>query len=112
MNEFLFLYRGGMTDGPPPTPEQMAPIMERWQAWFGKLGESGKLKDWGSPLKPQAKRVAAGGVLDGPHSTGRDTIGGYSVIKANDLAEAAEIAKGCPALETGGTVEVLAVQPM
>ncbi len=113
MNEFVFLYRGVMADGPAPSPEVMEAHMKRWQAWFGKLGEEGHLKDWGAPLQKDGKRVASGGVItDGPYSDGKEIIGGFSIVKAKDLAEAAKLAKGCPGIEEGGTVEVRQVQPM
>ncbi len=113
MNEFVFLYRGGMSDGTTPSPEAMQAIMKRWQDWFTKLGEEGRLKDWGAPLQREGRRVAAGGVItDGPFTEGKEVVGGYSIIKAKDLDEAAMIAKGCPTFDTGGSVEVRAVAPM
>ncbi len=112
MNEFVFLYRGGMSRED-RSPAEMEASMKRWQAWFAKLGEEGKLKDWGIPLQSEGKHVAAGGLItDGPYSEGKEVIGGFSVIKAKDLAEAAQIAKGCPTFESGGTVEVRPVQAM
>jgi hypothetical protein len=45
-------------------------------------------------------------VTDGPFAEAKDVIGGYTLITANDLAQAAEIAKGCPILDVGGAVEV------
>ncbi|MFI5264834.1 MAG: YciI family protein [Candidatus Kapaibacterium sp.] len=112
MNEFVFLYRGGM-DSAVASPEQMQAQMKRWQDWFAKLGNEGKLKDWGAPLQRDGKRVAVGGVItDGPFSEGKEVIGGFSIIKAKDLSEAAAIAKGCPVFEAGGNVEVRQVQPM
>jgi len=39
-------------------------------------------------------------------------IGGYSVVEAKDLDHAAELAKGCPILEVGGSVEVRPIQRM
>ncbi len=36
----------------------------------------------------------------------KNTVGGYLVISAKNLAEAAMIAKGCPILNNGGTVEL------
>ena len=33
-------------------------------------------------------------------------MGGYSVVKADSIDAAAELAKGCPVLLTGGNVEV------
>ena len=113
MNEFVFLYRGHASDGSKPSAEQMEAQMGRWQAWFGKLTAEGHLKDWGAPLQGEGKKVSAGGAItDGPYSEGKEVIGGFSIIKAKDLAEAAQIAKGCPCFETGGNVEIRPVQPM
>ena len=112
MNEFVFLYRGGMSDHQ-PSPKEMEAIMGKWQSWFAKLGEEGRLKDWGAPLQREGKRVAAGGIVtDGPFTEGKEVIGGYSIIKAKDINEAAQIAKGCPTFDTGGSVEVRPVAPM
>ena len=112
MNEFVFLYRGGMSEAQ-PSPKEMEAIMKRWQDWFKKLGEEGRLKDWGAPLQRGGKHVAAGGVItDGPYSEGKEVIGGYSIIKAKDITEAAALAKDCPTFDTGGSVEVRQVQPM
>src|SRR4051812_4486366 len=97
MNEFVFIYRGHGTEGGPLSPDAMQAQMQRWQAWFAKLGEEGKLKDWGAPLQQEGKQVAAGGIItDGPFSEGKEVVGGFSIIKAKDLKEAAEIAKSCP----------------
>jgi hypothetical protein len=87
--------------------------MQRWQAWAGKLTAEGQLKDFGVPLEREGKQVAVGGVItDGPFAEGKEIIGGFSIIKAKDLTEAAKIAKGCPIFENGGTVEVRPVMPM
>ena len=37
---------------------------------------------------------------------------GYSILAAGDLAAAGEMAKGCPLLSGGGTVEVHEVFPI
>ncbi|HET9136698.1 MAG TPA: YciI family protein [Candidatus Kapabacteria bacterium] len=113
MNEFVFLYRGGM-DGSTASAQEMQAQMGRWQAWLGKLQEEGKLKDFGAPLQSGAKLVASGGVItDGPFSEGKEIIGGYSIVKAKDIEEAAQIAKGCPIFQVPtGSVEVRPVQAM
>jgi len=36
----------------------------------------------------------------------RIRVGGYSIIQADTIDAAAELAKGCPALLTGGSVEI------
>jgi hypothetical protein len=45
-------------------------------------------------------------VTDGPFAEAKDVVGGYSLIKARDISEAAELAKGCPILDRSGRVEV------
>ena len=112
MNEFLYLFRNdhGATR---PSAEAMEAQMKRWQSWMGKLSEEGKLKDWGAPLHNEGKIVATGGVVtDGPYTDGKEIIGGYLIVKAKDLSEAAAISKGCPIFEAGGTVEVRPIAPM
>ncbi|MBS1903375.1 MAG: hypothetical protein JSS75_06720 [Bacteroidetes bacterium] len=113
MNEYVLLYRGGMSQDQ-VSAQEMEQQMKRWQDWFAKLGEEGRLKDWGAPLQREGKHVAKGGVItDGPFSEGKEIIGGYSIIKATDIAEAAMIAQDCPVLlAKQGSVEVRPVMPM
>lgn len=110
MSEFMYIYRGAQR---PTSPEQMQQIMQKWMAWFQDLAAQGKLVDRGQPLEAGGggKVVQAGTkmVTDGPFAEAKDLIGGYSLVQANDLDEAAELAKGCPVLEVGGSVEVRAV---
>ena len=49
-------------------------------------------------------------VVDGPYAEAKDIIGGYLSIEAKDLNQATELAKGCPILNIGGSVEVRQVQ--
>ena len=45
-------------------------------------------------------------VTDGPFAESKEAIGGYFLLRVKDRNEAAEIAKECPALKYGLTVEV------
>jgi len=94
MSEFTFLFRGD--DPTARSPEQMQKSMQKWLAWFKELGEKGHLKNPGHPLERTGKVVKGQqkGVHDGPYA------------EAKDLPLAIEIAKGCPGLEAGGSVEV------
>jgi len=82
---------------------------------FDLLGK-GKLKG-GAPLHPAAEAKTAktkGGkaiVVDGPYVETKDVIGGYFVVEADSMEEAAELARVCPAAAYGG-VEVRAIIPM
>jgi hypothetical protein len=111
MSEFTFLYRGRDTSA---SPEQMQKTMEKWVAWFKQLESTGALKQMGNPLEHNGKVVKSKQklVIDGPFAEAKDVIGGYSVVEAKDLDHAAELAKGCPILEVGGSVEVRPIQRM
>jgi hypothetical protein len=105
MSEFTFLYRGGER---PASAEQTQQSMQKWIAWFQELGANGQLKDRGQPLEGGGKVVKGSQkiVTDGPYAEAKDLVGGFSLIEAKDLAQAVEIAKGCPILAAGGSVEV------
>lgn len=45
-------------------------------------------------------------VTDGPYMESKEMVGGFFVVRAESLEAAIEIAKGCPDLELGGSVEV------
>jgi len=97
MGNFLFAYRGGqMAD----TEEEQQAAMARWGAWFGQLGDA--VVDGGNPFAASASVKSDGTTGDGAESG----LGGYSVITAGDLGAATELAKGCPVLENGGSVDV------
>ncbi|MFT3685020.1 MAG: YciI family protein [Phycisphaerales bacterium] len=105
MSEFVFLYRNGQR---PTSPEEAQQVLQKWMAWFKGLAEKGHVVDRGQPLERSGKVVQNGtkAVVDGPFAEAKDVVGGYSLIKAADIAEASELAKGCPVLDRGGYVEV------
>ena len=109
MSDFTFLYRGRDTSA---SPEQMQQTMQKWRSWFKELGEKGHLKDIGHPLENAGKVVKGKqkAVTDGPFAEAKDVVGGFTLIQARDLEQAAELSKGCPILEVGGSVEVRPIQ--
>ena len=110
MNEFVFLYRGGDR---PASAEQGQQAMQKWMAWFKDLAAKGHVVDRGQPLERTGKIVGNGKVVsDGPFAEMKDVVGGYTLIKAADVTQAAELAKGCPVLDRGGRVEVRPVMKL
>jgi hypothetical protein len=102
MAKFLYLYSGGeMAE----TPEAQQESMRVWTAWFGTLGDS--LVDIGNPFAASSTVTA-----DGPGDGATSKLGGYSIINAESLADAAKKADGCPVLASGGSVEVYEAVPM
>ena len=111
MSEFTFLFRGRKTSG---SPEEMERHLEKWVAWMKELGAKGQIKEQGHPLGGEGKVVRGQSktINDGPFAEAKDVVAGYMVIEAKDLSHAAEISKGCPILEVGGSVEVRPIQKL
>jgi hypothetical protein len=107
MPNLLFVYRGKTDAGHGMSPEDMQQMMQKWGAWIGEAMQKGWMTNPGDGLLPEGKVVKAKNVVtDGPFVESKECVGGYSVVKADSIAAAAELAKGCPAIFYGGSVEV------
>ena len=105
--DFLLLVRGEDWDQG-LSPEELQRAMTAIMAWFESLRESGCVKG-GHPLGREGIRVSgkAGAVVcDGPFAESKEAVGGYLMVQAIDLEAAAAIAKTCPSLNYGVTIEV------
>ena len=104
MASFVLVYSGG---GMPATDAERGKVMEAWGAWFGRLGDA--IADPGNPFAAHAKSISGdGSVHDGPVGT---MATGYSIIKADSIKAAVELAKGCPVLESGAKITVYETFP-
>lgn len=113
MKEFLLLFRSEITQAQELSAEQKKANMKPWQDWLENLASQDKLSNSGNPLGNEGKVVKPGNVItNGPFAELKEAIGGYIIIKAKNLDNAAELAKGCPILNFGGNVEVRPVVPM
>jgi hypothetical protein len=92
MGRYVLVYQGGAMA---ETEEAQQAAMAAWGAWFGKLGAA--VVDGGAPFG------ASGAVGGGASRTG---LTGYSVLEADDLDAAVDLAGGCPIIADGGTVDV------
>jgi hypothetical protein len=116
MSEFVFLFRIGQAEQQEAmgTPERAQQSMQAWLAWMRDLEARKHLANPGQPLAPAGKVVRGQRrtVTDGPFIEVKDLVAGFIVVSARDLAQAAELANGCPILEGGGSVEVRPVRQM
>ncbi|MFT5103887.1 MAG: hypothetical protein ACI8VT_003048 [Saprospiraceae bacterium] len=114
MKEFLLVFRNDVAaNQPPPSPEQMQAMMKPWQNWMGGIAAQNKLVSPGNRLASDGKVIKLNNVVtNGPYVEIKEAIGGYIIIKANSLDEAAELSKNCPILAIGGNVEVRTLVPM
>lgn len=97
MANFVLVYHGGAM---PESQEEGAKVMQAWTTWFEKLGDA--VVDGGNPASKTRRIGADGSVSD-------DAAGpsGYSIIKADSLDAAVELAKGCPVLAGGASIQVV-----
>jgi hypothetical protein len=114
MNEFLLIFRRDFkTTGIQPSPEHLQKMMKDWQNWMGSIAARNQLVSSGSRLSDDGKVVKPGAlVTNGPYVEIKEAIGGYIIVRAGSMEEAAEISKGCPILTIGGNVEVRTIIPM
>jgi hypothetical protein len=107
MARFLFLYRGNSDNHGKLSPEEMQQHMQKWQTWLTEGLRQGWLVEAGDGLKKAGRVVNAKKVVtDGPFVEAKEVVGGFSVVQAETIDVAAELAKGCPGLLIGGRVEV------
>ena len=102
MAQYIIFYIGGK---PPESPEEGARHMEKWKAWIDGLGDA--VVNPGTPLG-KSKTITRDGVSDGD---GTKPLTGYSIVKADSMEAAIEIAKKDPFLEMG-TLEVAEIKGM
>jgi hypothetical protein len=94
MSSYVLVFRT------PPTAKAAPGEEAAWGAWFQELG--GVVSDFG-------QRVGQTTTL-GTEPAQR--LGGYIVIGADDMEHATRLAKGCPGLQNGGSVEIGEAIPM
>jgi hypothetical protein len=110
-NHYLLLFRGG-ANPEDMTPEQMQATMGNWMAWMKGLKKAKQLVA-GHPLEDGGKMLSGPkGKTVAPYLETPESIGGYLLIKAKNMAEAVKISKGCPIFNNGGTLELRAAMPM
>jgi len=83
MNKFMFLYKGFV----PPTPE----IGRSWMEWFSQVGDS--MADSGNPMTGGVE-VTSDKVNE--IELGTDSFTGYSIVNAESMEAAVELAKTNP----------------
>lgn len=110
MNKFMLIFHGATADEEAyqrMSPEAMQAELQKWNAWIGGIAAQGRFGA-SDALQPTGRTLRGAGrvVSDGPYTEGKEIVGGYMLLSAASLDEAAEMAHGCPIFETGGSVEV------
>lgn len=98
MTNYLLVYHGG---GMPESEAAKAKELAAWGSWFETLGAA--VVDVGNPVGRAQTIDSSGAVSEGG---GANPSSGYSILQADSLDDAVGLAKGCPVIHSGGSVEV------
>ena len=93
MKNFLILHFGFEK----PTPEEMG----AWNQWFESIGD----KQVERGHFPKGREFSSAGTKDLPMA--KDSITGYTIIRAESLDEAANIAEECPIVASTRVYEIM-----
>lgn len=97
MSQYLITYIGG---NKPATEEEGKEQMSKYRAWLSALGEAAVSP--ANPLKNTHTVNSDGVVVEGSKSS----MSGYTIVSADSIDAAISIAKDCPFLDIGGSLEV------
>ncbi|MEJ7644213.1 MAG: YciI family protein [Chryseolinea sp.] len=107
MEQFALIFRH--EDGKKvASPEQIQEWMKQTMDWVGGIAAQNKFVS-GTGLPFEDARVVKHNkiVTNGAFGDIKETLGGFVIVKAENVEEAVEFAKGCPVLlGEGNTVEV------
>ena len=104
MEKFMLIFHGGIKQN--ASPDELQSNMGKWMEWVEKLQKEGKYVS-GEALLPGGKLVTSKtAVTDGPYTEGKEVVGGFFVINANNMQEALDECQHYPDFEYGGQVQV------
>ncbi len=108
MPNFLCIQRSLPSEaGEKPSPSEMQEMYVKFGAWQQKFKEN--LVDMGGKLGA-GKLVTTEAAPDGPFVEVKELVGGYMIVSAATLDEAANVARECPGLVSPGSgVEVIEI---
>jgi len=103
-SEYLLLSRGQWDKA--ASQAEIEAAIGSFYEWYSRNVESGRFKP-GSRLSTEAAMVSKSGIAtDGPFGEAKEVIGGFWIIVARSLREAAEIAAQNPVLPFGLRFEI------
>jgi hypothetical protein len=113
MKEFLLVFRTNYSNMPKRTPEEAEMVTTHWMNWIKSIASKNKLVDRGNRLDDSGRVLKSKDVItNGPYTEIKESIGGYTLIKAESYEDAVELSKSCPILSFGGTVEIREISPL
>ncbi len=110
--EFMLLFRFEPSINYQPTQEEINEMHQQWGTFISHIAFQEKLIST-HQLGFEGKQIFADkSIQEGIHIANKQAIAGNMVLLAGSIEDALEIAKNCPILLMGGSVEIRSVQPM
>ena len=103
MAHYMMTYLGG---DKPASVEEGKKHFDQYRQWLASLGDAAVSP--ANPLKNVTTIQSDGTVVEG----GASTMSGFTILEASSMAEALEMAKQCPFLDLGGSLEVSELMKM
>jgi hypothetical protein len=86
----------------------MQEMYARFNEWMEKFKEN--IVDMGGKLGGEGRVLTTDGATDGPFVEAKEVVGGFMILAADSLEEAAEVARACPGvISPGASLEVRAI---
>lgn len=109
---FMMIFRLEPNTEYQPTQDELNKQHQSWGKFIGNIAIQEKLVST-HQLGFEGKVLSADlSISEGVNIADRKTLGGNMIVRANSIDEAMEMAKDCPILHIGGTVEVRNIIPM
>lgn len=110
MSEYMIALKGGFDTWDKKSENEKMEQMSHFSRWADGLIEKGHYK---TCLRPEPsgenRRISLSEgkvIVDGPFPETKEIISGAFVVSAKNISEATELAKECPVLKFGGSVEI------
>ena len=103
MPQYMITYLGSPQ---PSTPEEGQQHMSKYRAWLSSLGDAAVSP--ANPIKNTSTVNPDGSVTNG----GTSSMSGFTIIEVDSEEAALSIAKACPFLDVGGSLEVSELMKM
>ena len=103
MPQYVIVYLGG---DQPSSPEEGKQHFAKYMEWLNSLGDAAVSP--ANPLKDTNTVNSDGSITD----SGTSTMSGFTILEVDSMDAALSIAKKCPFLDVGGSLEVSELMQM
>lgn len=111
LKDFMLLFRMEPSNQK-PTQEQLNEMHQQWGDFIGNIAMQGKLVSTHQLGFEGVQITPDQSTTQGVYVANNQMLAGNMVLKAINIDQAVNLAKKCPILLMGGTVEVREIQPM